>query len=71
VVYRVTPAGAITIVAGTQNSASFLPGVPGTGRLNSPWQVAIGGDGSLYIADFNDGRVTKVPATTPGTIPLN
>ena len=33
--------------------------------------MAIGGDGSLYIADFNNGRVRKVASTQAGVIPLN
>jgi hypothetical protein len=61
VVYQITPAGAISIVAGTQNSAQFEDGAPGVGNLYSPHQVAMGADGSLYIADYNNHRVRKVP----------
>ena len=46
-------------------------GIPGAGQLNGPWQVAIGGDGSLYIADFNNGRIRKVASTEAGVSPLN
>jgi sugar lactone lactonase YvrE len=70
VVYQITPAGGITVVAGTQSTAGFADGVPGTGRLNAPYQVAIGPDGSIYIADFNNHRVRKIQSTSPPAVPL-
>jgi len=71
VVYQITPAGGISVIAGTQNTAGSADGIPGTGRLNSPWQVTIGPDGSIYIADYNNHRVRKIPSTNPPAIPLN
>ena len=70
VVYQVTPTGAISVIAGTQNSAGFADGAPGSGKLYTPYQVAIGPDQSLYIADFNNRRVRKIASTTPGVIPV-
>src|SRR6185295_2855873 len=66
-----TPGGVMSIIAGTQNSGGFANGVPGTGKLNNPYQIAIGADGSLYIADYSSQRVRKVPSTTPGVVPVN
>ncbi|MDP1697369.1 MAG: hypothetical protein Q8L45_06260 [Xanthomonadaceae bacterium] len=63
---RVTPGGIINTVAGTG-----VQGFSGDGgsamqaRLNAPGGVAIGADGSLYIADKGNYRVRRV---TPGGI---
>src|SRR6185295_459882 len=71
VVYQLSTAGVLSVVAGTQGSAGFVNGIPGTGRLNNPYQIAIGADGSLYIADYSNQRVRKVQSTTPGVVPVN
>jgi hypothetical protein len=60
VVYRVTPGGMITVVAGTQGQYGTTAGAPGQGRLAGPFQVTLGGDGSLYIAAYDYGLVRKV-----------
>jgi hypothetical protein len=62
VVYQVTPSGGISIIAGAQNTCTFADGALGANRLCRPSQVAIGADGSLYIADLNNDRVRKVAA---------
>src|SRR5262249_16659144 len=66
VVVQVTPSNNISIVAGTLNAGGNQGGVPGTGRLNGPYQVALGSDGSIYIADYYNRLVRKVTATVPG-----
>jgi sugar lactone lactonase YvrE len=62
VIRRVSAAdGTISTVAGTG-----MPGFSGDGQpaaaaqLNSPYGIAFGSDGSLYIADFLNNRVRKV-----------
>lgn len=61
-IYKVDQFGATTVIAG-------IPGRPGnTGDgalataalLNSPVGVAVGADGSVYIADTNNDRIRKV-----------
>lgn len=58
---RVTPSGIITTVAG-----SGVPGFGGDGgpatlaHLTAPTGIALGPDGSLYIADTDNGRVRRV-----------
>jgi hypothetical protein len=53
--------GVLTTIAGTG-----LPGYNGDGqaataaRLNSPWGIAVGQDGSVYIADLFNDRVRQV-----------
>ncbi|HEX3425032.1 MAG TPA: protein kinase [Acidimicrobiales bacterium] len=61
---RVTPAGAISTVAG--DSLAGYTGDNGRAidaELNEPQGVAIGPDNSIYIADFGNNRIRRV---TPG-----
>jgi large repetitive protein len=53
--------GIITTVAGAGTAGFSGDGGPATaGQLDSPWGIALGGDGSLYIADQSNNRVRKV-----------
>jgi sugar lactone lactonase YvrE len=80
---RVDPGGQITTVAGTQNGVgrgvSCLPGsaacysgdggLAANARLNLPRGLAVGPDGTLYIADTANQVVRKVdPSGTISTI---
>jgi RHS repeat-associated protein len=60
---RIGTGGIITTVAGN-GAPGFGPagdGGPATqAKLGNPWDVAIAGDGSLYIADTNDHVVRRV-----------
>ncbi|HUA82327.1 MAG TPA: hypothetical protein VMB85_00600 [Bryobacteraceae bacterium] len=83
VIRRVDPTGTITTVAGNQsggpigmcslatNSACYSgDGGPATSaRLNAPNGLAVGADGSLYIADTLNGVIRKVdPSGTITTV---
>lgn len=59
--------GIITTVAGN-GTASFAGdgGAATSAELNYPWGIALGGDGSLYIADLSNNRIRKV--NTSGVI---
>jgi uncharacterized protein (TIGR03437 family) len=60
-VRRVTPAGVISTVAGTGHAGYSGDGGPATAAsLNTPWDVKIASDGSLYIADTLNNVVRKV-----------
>src|SRR5439155_983199 len=62
---RVGPDGIITTVAGGREDFYFpvLDGVPATqAQLASPAGVAVGADGSLYIADTAGRRIRRVGA---------
>ena len=61
-VRRVGPDGIITTVAGEGNPEDGLgDGGPATkAKLNRAWDVAVGPDGSLYIADADNHRIRRV-----------
>jgi sugar lactone lactonase YvrE len=58
---RVSPAGIITTVAGNGVAGYGGDGGPATqAALNYPWGVAVGPDGSLYIADSQNQSIRRV-----------
>jgi RHS repeat-associated protein len=61
VIRKVDPSGIITTVAGTSHTGYNGDGILATSAwLNVPRDVAVGSDGSLYVADCGNGRVRKV-----------
>jgi RHS repeat-associated protein len=75
---RVGPDGIITTVAGSGPVGFWNGGYGGDGgpateaRLNSPWNIAVGSDSSLYISDQGNKRIRRVDpdgiiATIAGT----
>jgi sugar lactone lactonase YvrE len=60
---KVTPAGIISTVAGTETSGFGGDGGPATSaRLAYPEGVAVDGAGNLFIADADNDRIRKVTA---------
>ncbi|MBK6686015.1 MAG: putative Ig domain-containing protein [Deltaproteobacteria bacterium] len=65
---RVALDGTISTVAGTgqagfNGDASLAP----LAQFNRPVSIAVGPDGSLYVADYNNGRIRRVwPGSTVG-----
>ncbi|KAB2921394.1 MAG: hypothetical protein F9K25_20545, partial [Candidatus Contendobacter sp.] len=58
---RVEPNGIITTVAGTGTAGYSGDGGPATqALLNSPYGVAVGPDGSVWIADLGNERIRRV-----------
>lgn len=58
---RVYPDGTIVTVAGIGEAGFSGDGGPATeARLNAPMGIAVGADGSLYIADWINSRIRRV-----------
>jgi uncharacterized protein (TIGR03437 family) len=61
VVWKVAPAGTMTVAAGNGTPGFSGDGGPATSAsLNQPWSVAVDGKGTLYIADWGNLRVRMV-----------
>ncbi len=66
-VFKVTPGGAISTVAGNGTQGFSGDGGPATSaQLNEPWGIAVDAAGNLFIADLVNHRIRKV--TTDGAI---
>ena len=60
-VRRIDPSGVITTVAGTGEYGFSGDGGPATrARLAYPRAVAVGVDGTIYVADINNHRIRKI-----------
>lgn len=57
---KITPAGMVTTVAGTDVSGGFLEGDVSVARFNFPTDVAIDASGNLYVTDEFNYRVRKI-----------
>jgi uncharacterized protein (TIGR03437 family) len=65
-VYKITPAGVATAIAGGSQGFGGDNGPATAARLNSPEGIAFDSQGNLYIADTDNCRIRKV--TPQGTI---
>ena len=67
-VLEITPAGTLSILAGTGTAGAPTPGPAGASRLNGPTGVAVDSAGDVYIADTGNHEVETV--TTGGTLSI-
>jgi RHS repeat-associated protein len=68
-VRRLSPERIMTAVASKQGNGAGFTGERGpapAAKLNNPNHAAVGPDGSLYVADTNNGRIRKVSSPLPG-----
>jgi DNA-binding beta-propeller fold protein YncE len=56
---KVAPDGTVTTVAGS-GQRGFGDGPGPEARFHEPFGVAVGPDGTLYVADANNNRVRKI-----------
>ncbi len=72
IVVRLSPNGALTVVAGNGNAGFSGDGGPATSAsLFFPWGVALDAAGNLYIADTANYRIRKVSGGTITTVAGN
>jgi hypothetical protein len=69
-VRRIGPDGIVTTIAGTGEPGSSGDGGPAIGaQLDEPGGLALGSDGSLFVADFTQSRIRRIdPSGTITTI---
>lgn len=69
VIRKVSPAGAVSIVAGAEATPGTVDGTATAARLNSPRAIAVDTAGNLFVADTNNNAVRLVtPAGVVTTI---
>ena len=66
VIRRITPAGAVTILAGAPGSTGTADGIGATARFNRPEGVLAAADGTVYVADTLNHTIRKI--TTAGVV---
>ncbi|MBI6545598.1 MAG: hypothetical protein HY692_02315, partial [Cyanobacteria bacterium NC_groundwater_1444_Ag_S-0.65um_54_12] len=72
-VWRVSPTGQITAIAGdTGGAAGSADGVGNAARFNEPYEVAIDSQRNIYVADMTGCRIRKIlPDGTVSTLAGN
>lgn len=66
---KVTPAGDVETVAGLAGAAGAVDGTGSAARFNNPRGLAVAGDGTLYVADYDNHLVRRVtPAGVVTTV---
>jgi sugar lactone lactonase YvrE len=63
---RITPAGAVSTLAGQANVGGAQDGIGAAATFNQPVGVAVGADGTIYVTDHMGNRIRKVtPVQAP------
>jgi arabinan endo-1,5-alpha-L-arabinosidase len=57
---RVTPVGAVSVLAGTAGASGSADGTGSAARFHGPQGLAIDGAGNLYVADTNNDTIRKI-----------
>ncbi len=65
---KITPDGDVTTLAGT-DSPGYVDAVGASARFSCPWDIAVGPDGYIYVADRYNYRIRRVsPGGTVTTV---
>jgi len=68
----ITAAGQVSTIAGSPGDPGNVDGIGDFARFNQPTGIAVGTDGSLYVADTENGSVRRItPAGIVSTIAGN
>ena len=62
---KITPSGVVTTIAGSVTNSGSADGINGAARFNSPFAVAVGTNGNVYVADSGNNSIRKL--TPSGT----
>ena len=57
---KITPAGAVTTLAGTAGASGSADGTGSSARFNMPCGIAVDGSGNLYVSDLNNNTIRKI-----------
>ena len=57
---KITPAGAVSTLAGMYNTAGSTDGTGSTARFNHPRGIAVDATGNLYVGDVNNYTIRKI-----------
>jgi DNA-binding beta-propeller fold protein YncE len=69
VIWKVTPAGQKSILAGLENEEGTADGAGGAARFNAPRGLSLDKDGNLFVADSKNHRIRKItPAGVVSTV---
>lgn len=59
---KITPAGVVTTIAGMPGQSGFTNGTGSSARFNSPLGIAVGSNGTIYVADSGNHLIRKISA---------
>ncbi|MBN9349893.1 MAG: IPT/TIG domain-containing protein [Chitinophagaceae bacterium] len=62
---KITPAGTVSTLAGG-GARGFADGTGSSARFNSPYGIAVDGQGNIYVADRDNNRIRKI--TSDGVV---
>lgn len=59
-VRRITPDNMVETVVGIPGKSGYKDGNPDEALFDQPWGIGVAKDGTVYVADYNNGRVRKL-----------
>lgn len=59
---KISPAGAVSVLAGNGGQGGFIDGVGTGAKFNYPWALKCDGQGNIYVCDMNNNSIRKVTA---------